>query len=97
MNARARPVLTIRTGPDQAGFVRVTVSDTGTGMAPEVAAQLFKAFVSTKSDGMGLGLSICRTIVEANGGRIWMEPAEGGGTQFHFTLVRADREQSYGG
>lgn len=86
-------LLTIRTAPDQLGFVRVTIADTGGGVAPDVAAQLFKAFVSTKAEGMGLGLSICRTIVEANGGRIWMEPAQGGGTQFHFTLVRAEAEK----
>lgn len=93
MGPSARRILTIRTTPDQPGLVRVTVADTGPGVAPEVAAQLFKAFVSTKTEGMGLGLSICRTIVEANGGRIWMESAEGGGTQFHFTLVRAEAEK----
>lgn len=96
MGESARRLLTIRTVPDQPGFVRVTVADTGPGVAPEVAEQLFKAFVSTKSEGMGLGLSICRTIVEANGGRIWMEPAEGGGTQFHFTLIRAETENPGG-
>ncbi len=74
------------------GLVRVTVADTGAGVSPSVSEQLFTAFVSTKSDGMGLGLSICRTIVEAHGGRIWFEPRPGGGTQFHFTLVRADPE-----
>ncbi|RRN61793.1 PAS domain S-box protein [Caulobacter sp. 602-1] len=74
------------------GLVRVTVADTGAGVSPSVSEQLFTAFVSTKSDGMGLGLSICRTIVEAHGGRIWFEPRQGGGTQFHFTLVRADPE-----
>src|SRR3546814_15058164 len=89
-------LLTIRTAPDQPGFVRVTVADTGPGVAPDVAAQLFKAFVSTKAEGMGLGLSICRTIVEANGGRIWMEPAQGGGIQFHFTLVRTEAEKQIG-
>ena len=86
-------LLTVSTQADQPGFVRVTVADTGPGVAPEVAAQLFTAFVSTKSDGMGLGLSICRTIVEANGGHIWMEPRPGGGTFFHFTLVRAEPEK----
>ncbi|MET1754530.1 PAS domain S-box protein [Novosphingobium sp. RD2P27] len=89
-------VLTVSTGPDQAGFVRVTVSDTGPGVAAEVAAQLFTAFVSTKTDGMGLGLSICRTIVEANGGHIWMEPRPGGGSCFNFTLVRVEPEKSDG-
>lgn len=96
MGACSQRLLTIRTMPDQPGFVRVTVADTGPGVAPEVAEQLFKAFVSTKSEGMGLGLSICRTIVEANGGRIWMEPAEGGGTQFHFTLIRTEAENPDG-
>jgi len=72
------------------GFVRVTVADTGPGVAPEVAEDLFRAFHSTKTDGMGLGLSICRTIVEANGGRIWLEPRAGGGSCFHFTLVHVE-------
>jgi len=93
MSTATSRLLTIQTAPDQPGFVRVTVADTGPGVAPDVAAQLFKAFVSTKVEGMGLGLSICRTIVEANGGRIWMEPAQGGGTQFHFTLVRTEAEK----
>ena len=93
MSTSEERVLTVCTEPDQPGFVRVTVADTGPGVAPEVAAQLFTAFISTKSEGMGLGLSICRTIVEANGGRIWMEPRKGGGTQFHFTLVRAEPEK----
>ena len=85
--------LTVSTRGDQAGFVRVVVADTGPGVAPEVAAQLFTAFVSTKAEGMGLGLSICRTIIEANGGRIWMESPPGGGTEFHFTLVRTAMEE----
>jgi two-component system sensor kinase FixL len=82
--------LTISSRPDQPGFVRVIVADTGPGIAPDIAEQLFTAFVSTKSEGMGLGLSICRTIIEANGGRIWTLPREGGGTEFHFTLMRAE-------
>lgn len=84
--------LYIATRPDQPGFVHVSVADTGPGIAPGVADQLFTAFVSTKSDGMGLGLSICRTIVEANGGRIWMTAREGGGTVFNFTLQKGEME-----
>jgi len=52
-----------------------------------VAAQLFQAFLSTRSEGMGLGLSICRTIVEAHGGKIWVDTLVEGGTRFHFTLM----------
>ncbi|HWU72158.1 MAG TPA: PAS domain S-box protein [Sphingomonas sp.] len=85
-------VLTVSCVPDEEGFLRVSVCDTGPGVAPEIAENLFRAFNSTKSSGLGLGLSICRTIVEANGGRIWMERAAGGGACFHFTLVRADLE-----
>lgn len=75
---------------EAAGYVRLTVADSGPGLAPEIAANLFRAFNSTKTGGMGLGLSICRTIVEASGGRIWAEPREGGGTAFHFTVVHVD-------
>ncbi|MGE5722581.1 MAG: sensor histidine kinase, partial [Sphingomonadales bacterium] len=71
---------------------RVSVRDSGPGIAPEIADQLFQAFVSTKGSGMGLGLSICQTIIEAHGGRIKAQPAEGGGTEFLFTLPRAHPE-----
>ncbi|MCP1542203.1 two-component system sensor kinase FixL [Methylorubrum extorquens] len=74
------------------GMVEVSVSDTGTGIAPEVASQLFQPFVTTKRHGMGVGLSICRTIVEAHGGRIWVESEPGKGTVFRFTL-RAVRKE----
>ncbi len=66
--------------------VELGVFDTGPGIAPEVAGRLFSSFVSTKPGGMGMGLSICRSIVEAHGGRLWAEPNPGGGAVFRFTL-----------
>jgi two-component system sensor kinase FixL len=85
--------ITIATAPDAKGMVRVSVADTGPGLDPKVRAQLFQAFTSTKERGMGLGLSICRTIVESHGGRIWTEARPGGGTIFHFTLIGAGTEE----
>jgi two-component system sensor kinase FixL len=71
-------------------MVEVSVADTGVGMAPEVLDRLFQPFVTTKSQGMGVGLSICRTIVEAHGGRIWTEPNLPAGAVFRFTLPLVD-------
>ncbi len=66
--------------------VKVTVSDTGPGLPPEIAADLFEPFVTTKEDGMGIGLSICRSTVQAHGGELTASPRPGGGTIFRFTL-----------
>jgi hypothetical protein len=74
-------------------MVRITVADTGSGISPDVASQLFQPFVTTKQQGMGVGLSICRTIVESHGGQIWAEPNPGGGTVFHFTLKGVRQEE----
>jgi two-component system sensor kinase FixL len=75
------------------GLVRVAVEDTGSGISEEVAAQLFQPFVTSKQNGMGIGLSICRTIVEAHGGRIWFESRPEGGTAFHFTLPAGEAQE----
>lgn len=89
MDSRIRSlVIASESLPD--GFVKMSIEDTGSGIGENVAGLLFQPFVTTKQSGMGIGLSICRTIVEAHGGRIWFEPGPAGGTIFHFTLPRAE-------
>ena len=66
--------------------VLVSVTDTGSGVPPEIAAKLFQPFVTTKAEVMGIGLSVSRTIIEAHGGRLWMEPNAACGSVFYFVL-----------
>ena len=86
MTDAPRRELTIAAAVVDGESVRVAVSDTGAGIAPEMADRLFAAFVTTKPEGMGVGLSICRAIVEGHGGSISFGPNADGGTTFAFTL-----------
>lgn len=86
MHGCENKTLRIGTAAADGGMTTIHVIDTGVGISEEVAKQLFQPFVTTKSEGMGVGLSICRGIVEAHGGRIECEANPGGGTNFHFSL-----------
>ena len=86
--------LTVETSLLSSDTVLITVSDTGSGFAPEIEDKLFEAFATTKSEGMGLGLSICRTIVEAHGGRMTATSEPCGGARFDFTLIRPTPEDA---
>jgi two-component system sensor kinase FixL len=77
--------LTIETAR-HAGFQEVVVRDTGRGIDPDIVDRLFTPFLTTKQDGMGIGLSISQSIIEAHDGRLWAEPNPGGGTVFRFRL-----------
>jgi signal transduction histidine kinase len=80
--------LLISTEEDGANGVRVAVRDWGPGLKPESLDRLFDAFYTTKPDGMGMGLSICRSIIEAHGGRVWATPNVPQGAVLQFTLPR---------
>ena len=98
MTESAERLLIVTTERSGEGMIAVTVRDTGPGLAEAVMRQLFQPFVTTKDKGMGIGLSICRSIVEAHGGRILAQPSEPNGTRFVFTLpVAAAAEGNDGG
>jgi two-component system sensor kinase FixL len=93
MEGCAKRELLVSTKAESDGIVAISVTDTGAGMAPEVMAQLFQPFITTKPHGMGVGLSISRTIVEGHGGQIGCEPNPAGGTIFRFTLRGVTQEE----
>ena len=86
MESSPKRELTISTAAADDDMIAIRVTDTGTGISPELIPQLFQPFVTTKPHGMGVGLSICRTILEAHGGRLAAGPNPAGGTVFCFTL-----------
>ena len=85
--------LVVATSPAPDNMIKISVADTGGGIAPGIADQLFQPFVTTKSHGMGVGLSISRTIIESHGGSITPRPNPTGGTIFTFTLPAVSKEE----
>ena len=82
----------IKTLRSKDGVVEVQVRDTGPGVDPRLVDQVFTEYFSTKEHGMGVGLSICQSIVDAHGGRLWATNTSGGGATFHFTLPIVEPE-----
>jgi two-component system sensor kinase FixL len=85
--------LVVTTAQGKDDMVTISVADTGSGITEETRSQLFQPFFTTKRNGMGVGLSISRTIVEAHGGEIWVEANPAGGTIFRFTLRTVSKEE----
>jgi signal transduction histidine kinase len=86
-------VLAISTKFAEPGAVLVAVQDAGAGLDPATADRIFDPLFTTKANGMGMGLSICRSIIEAHGGRLWASPHLPCGTIFRFTVPIADRSR----
>jgi C4-dicarboxylate-specific signal transduction histidine kinase len=87
-----RRIVIVRTAMAQAR-VHVSVADTGPGLPTDTGADIFDAFVTTKTDGLGMGLAISKTIVESHGGKLWAEANPDGGTVFRFTLPVVNERQ----
>jgi PAS domain S-box-containing protein len=79
-------VLRVQSQGDKPGTVLIAIEDSGPGIAPEILDRVFEAFFTTKPSGMGMGLSICRSIIDAHGGRLWVSPAPSQGAVFQFTV-----------
>ncbi len=91
MAGRDTKRIIVTTSLGMEGFVGVSVADTGSGLSDDVRDRLFEPFVSTKPNGIGLGLAICHSIVVAHGGELSAAPNPDGGTIFHITLPFAAR------
>ena len=89
MSRSARRVLTLSTKSISGGMIEVSVADTGPGVSADIRATLFEPFVTTKESGLGIGLSICRVIIEAHGGKLTADDNPAGGAVFRFTIPRA--------
>jgi signal transduction histidine kinase len=85
-------VLMVKSGSDEDSQIEISVNDTGPGLPPGKAGQIFDTFFTTKPQGSGMGLAISKTIVESHGGRIWANDDGGRGATFHFTLPAAPGE-----
>ncbi|PTE11204.1 sensor histidine kinase [Mesorhizobium helmanticense] len=90
-NSDLREIL-VTTSIDESNQANVRIRDSGPGIDPDNARQLFKTFFTTKADGIGMGLSICRSIVESHGGDVWIVPNPGGGAIFQFSLPRVEKD-----
>jgi len=92
--AREVAIATRNMEPDRA---LVTVEDSGAGLDPNLRDKIFDPFYTTKPEGMGMGLTISRSILQAHGGRLWATAKEGPGTVFQFTLPKYNEEESNAG
>jgi signal transduction histidine kinase len=84
-------VLRIRTEEQSSGNIVVLIQDSGLGVGPEHSSRMFEAFYTTKVEGIGMGLTISRSIIEAHGGRLWAVANDGPGSTFYFTLPIDER------
>ncbi|WP_395020826.1 nitrogen regulation protein NR(II) [Dongia sp.] len=93
MQSMPEPRLSIECSSPQAGFAEVTISDSGPGLSEAEIGRLFQPFVTTKERGMGLGLTISKSIINAHGGRLWATPNPGAGVSFHFQLPLIEKTE----
>jgi len=94
-SGKSRKELTIRTSIDDEDCIQVGICDNGIGIKPEIEYNLFSPFFTSKPDGMGMGLTICRGIIEMHEGQIWAENNSNGGATFYFSLPRKKVELQY--